>query len=149
MVDLDEKLQHWLPFNAEQRLLPLPEATPATTVEPPSEKVAWDSQALARVVGNNQNMQKRLLEKFLEKAQSQVADIASAHARSDMAGTASVAHTLKSAARTVGALLLGDACQAIETAARANDHTAVSALVPALAAHLSAAGARIQEHLAS
>jgi CheY-like chemotaxis protein len=148
MVDLDEKLQHWLPFNGEKALAPLPEQAPVAAASPANGQIAWDSQALTRVVGNNQNMQKRLLEMFLEKAQSQVADITSAHAQSDMAGTASVAHTLKSAARTVGALLLSDACQAIETAARANDHTAVTALVPTLAAHLRAAQARIQEHLA-
>jgi HPt (histidine-containing phosphotransfer) domain-containing protein len=62
-----------------------------------------------------------LLEKFLKNADKQVADILSASAVGDVNTLTGIAHTLKSAARSVGALALGELCQALETAGRLGD----------------------------
>jgi len=60
---------------------------------------------------------------------------------------ADVAHTLKSAARTVGALALGELCQQIETAGRAGDAKAGLALINGLADALALAAEPIRAAL--
>lgn len=94
-------------------------------------------------------MQRRLLEKFLANASDQIATITAASTTADLATLGTVAHTLKSAARTVGAMLLGDTCQRLESAARGGDFAAAAALAQTLPAQLALTTARIQEHLAS
>jgi HPt (histidine-containing phosphotransfer) domain-containing protein len=58
-----------------------------------------------------------------------------------------VAHTLKSASRSVGALRLGELCQQLETAARAEDANTCSALTGGLEAVFTVAVAEINGHL--
>lgn len=116
--------------------LPLPEATAAketaatgqggepVSQEPDiSEFPIWDATTLTRMVGDNPAMHRRLLGKFLVNAQEQVAAILSAAAAGDAATAGNVAHALKSAARTVGAMQLGELCQAMERTGKAGDGT--------------------------
>ncbi len=101
------------------------------------------------MVGDNPGMQQRLLAKFLLNAHRQVAQILAA-AQLPAAGVmAGVAHTLKSAARTVGALALGELCQQIETSGRAGDVSACLSQAQGLEAALSAAEQRILQHCPS
>jgi len=60
-----------------------------------------------------------------------------------------VAHTLKSAARTVGAMALGALCQQIEGAGRSSLQATVSAHVIELGRRLSAAEQQIRSALQS
>jgi signal transduction histidine kinase/HPt (histidine-containing phosphotransfer) domain-containing protein len=151
MQELDEKLQRWLPLDvpdsaARATTTPVPLADVPVPTTPPALAV-WDSLALNRVVGNNPAMHRRLLEKFLGKAPQQLDDMTAASTSADLAALGSTAHALKSAARTVGAMQLGEACQAIETTARSGDHAAAAVLVQTLPAHLASARASIEEHL--
>ena len=52
-------------------------------------------------------------------------------AAGDIAGAVAQAHKLKSSARTVGALALGDLCERIEAAGKAGDDEALGRLLPA------------------
>jgi len=121
-------LDKWLPLPAQ----PLALAT-------------WDNTSLNALVGPNPVLHARLLDKFVLNAQKQVTAIEAAAATNDCASLAGVAHTLKSAARAVGALALGELCESLEAAGRANDSTACQHLsqqlpeVFALAAQLIAA----------
>ena len=108
----------------------------------------WNPDTLTELVGDNPAMHKRLLDKFLINAEKQMAEITVAAATNDTATLAGVAHTLKSSARSVGALALGELCQRLETAARAGDAQACSALVAGLAATFVATVAEINGHLA-
>ena len=92
-------------------------------------------------------MHRRLLDKFLINAEKQMAEITVAAATNDTATLAGVAHTLKSSARSVGALALGELCQSLETAARAGDAQACRALVAGLDATFTPAVAEINGHL--
>jgi len=76
---------------------------------------------MGELVGDNAAMHRRLLEKFLRNAQVSVVDIAAAVSADDTATQANLAHALKSAARSVGALHLGELCQTLESAAQAGD----------------------------
>ena len=59
---------------------------------------------------------------------------------------AGLAHTLKSAARSVGALALGELCQAIETAGNADDAPAWSDCAQGLGVAFAAVEEAISRH---
>jgi PAS domain S-box-containing protein len=110
----------------------------------------WDATVLTRMVGDNPAMHRRLLEKFLLNATDQTARIVAAAAIEDAAtvgSVGSVVHAFKSAARTVGALQLGELCLALEAAGEAGDGPLCSTLIKALPAALALAAERINQHL--
>ena len=100
------------------------------------------------MVGDNPAMQRRLLEKFLLRANDQVTRTAAAAAIADTATVSEITHALKSAARTVGALQLGELCEALETAGKAKDTSLCSALTRELPTIFAGVAAAIQSHLA-
>ena len=114
----------------------------------PLEAPIWNPASLTELVGDNPAMHQRLLDKFLRTAQQQVTDILAACAVGDAAAAAAVAHPLKSAARTVGAMALGELCQALEAAGRAGDTAQCRQLATGLAQALHAAETKINGHLA-
>jgi HPt (histidine-containing phosphotransfer) domain-containing protein len=88
----------------------------------------WDPKALTELVGNNPALQQRLLDRFMRNAPDQVAQIEAACAADDVHAAAHIAHALKSAARSVGAMALGELCQQLETAGFAQDAPACQRL---------------------
>ncbi|PJC11882.1 MAG: hybrid sensor histidine kinase/response regulator, partial [Comamonadaceae bacterium CG_4_9_14_0_8_um_filter_60_18] len=65
----------------------------------------------------------------------------------DLASLDALAHALKSAARTVGALALGEHCQQLESAAQAGDAPQSQALAQELPELFAQAQALIEAHL--
>ena len=128
MQDLAAVLEKWLPLKD----ITLP---------------AWSPNTLIDLVCNNPALHQRLLEKFLVNATGQAAKITAAAAASDTTTLTGIAHTLKSAARSVGALALGELCQNLETAGHAAHAPESSALAAGLDAELEAASAEIRSHL--
>ncbi|MBK9440074.1 MAG: response regulator [Comamonadaceae bacterium] len=104
MAQLGAMLDKWLPLQVQPQTL-----------------ATWDASALNALVGPNPVLYARLLDKFVVNAQKQVIAIEVAAAAQDCAGLAGVAHALKSAARAVGALALGELCESLEAAGWAND----------------------------
>ena len=88
----------------------------------------WDASTLSRTVKNDLAVQKRLLNKFLVGACTQVDTIVQAIDAALWDRAADVSHKLKSAARTVGAVRLGAYCEAIEKAAQSADTTQCQSL---------------------
>jgi CheY-like chemotaxis protein/HPt (histidine-containing phosphotransfer) domain-containing protein len=107
----------------------------------------WNPATLTELMGNNPAMHQRLLKKFLLNAEKQVTDITAAAATGATTTLTGVAHTLKSAARSVGALALGELCQSLETAGGAGDAQQCSALAARLAGEFAAAAFDINAHL--
>jgi CheY-like chemotaxis protein len=139
--ELAPMIAKWLP-SADAPAEPLqPEVSAA-------EPLVWDSAKLPQLVGDNPVMHARLLEKFLLNAKDQVPAVLRAAAADECDIMADVTHTLKSAARTVGAMALGDLCQKMEAAGRAGDGQTGRALAGALEAAYAAAEKAIQAHLA-
>jgi CheY-like chemotaxis protein/HPt (histidine-containing phosphotransfer) domain-containing protein len=155
MNELRDKLDKWLPesglFTAAQAPATAAAPVPTEDVRPDPESAAtfpvWNSDTLTDLVGDNPAMHRRLLERFLANAETQVAEITAAAVAKDPATLAGVAHTLKSAARSVGALALGHLCQGLETAGRAGDVPNCEALAQPLPAAFAAASQGIQTHL--
>jgi HPt (histidine-containing phosphotransfer) domain-containing protein len=82
------------------------------------------------------------LGKFLKNSQEsveQMAALVNGHSGNIATALADAAHKLKSGARTVGALALGELCQQMEAAGRAGDSATASAL--ALPVKMALAGA--------
>lgn len=162
--ELGRMLNKWLPLTtgATELTVQHDEATSAVVVnmtsdEPVSsamtsgslmpsgaEHSIWDAGTLTRIVGDDPAMQRRLLEKFLGNAQQQLTAIDSAVAAGDVAAAGNVAHALKSAARTVGAMRLGELCQSLEKCGDVPDGQALAARLKA--AYLAAAE-DIKQHL--
>lgn len=72
----------------------------------------WDGGTLSRLIGDKPDLRRRLLEKFLVKGRMRIDEMLNVGEDRELAVHA--AHALKSAARTVGALRLGELCQAME-----------------------------------
>jgi HPt (histidine-containing phosphotransfer) domain-containing protein len=106
----------------------------------------WHPGTLTELVGDNPTMHKRLLDKFLLNAQEQVAAIVADASKVETQAAAGGAHTLKSAARSVGALRLGALCQAIETAGNSSDAPACRNLAEQLPEAFAAATLAINQN---
>jgi CheY-like chemotaxis protein len=153
LTELGPMLVKWMPhaitpwLNAEQ--LPASPDQPGLEAEGPGAVQddalpVWNPDTLTELVGDNPAMHRRLLEKFLLNAELQVTQITATAASSDTTTLAGVAHTLKSAARSVGALALGEVCQKLESAGNAADAAACSALALALSNEFPSLARRIR-----
>jgi two-component system sensor histidine kinase/response regulator len=107
----------------------------------------WDPATLVELIGDDPAMLRDLLEEFLRNAENQTADIAAAAVANDTTTITIVAHTLKSAARSVGALALGELCQSLETEGRTVALPDWEALVLPLGASFAGAAEKIRTHL--
>ena len=147
LKELALMLQKWLPIvdGDDQH----PPAVGEPTQQPAKQDLSiWNPNTLNDLVGNNPVVHKRLLAKFLVNASEQVPAIGAAIAASNFNEVAGLAHTLKSAARSVGALALGERCQILETACHTNDLQACTKHAQGLAAVFEMVQRTIQDHLA-
>jgi HPt (histidine-containing phosphotransfer) domain-containing protein len=84
----------------------------------------WDAQVLPKAMGNFPTIHRRLIARFLTSAPEQLSHLEMAVDQARYLDAAEEAHKLKSAARTVGALRLGELCDQLESAGRLEDsHT--------------------------
>jgi PAS domain S-box-containing protein len=109
----------------------------------------WDSTTLTKLVGNQPQLHERLLRKFILNAGEQVQALISAASSADLITVRDKAHTLKSAARSVGALCFGEQCQAMERFASASKLDDCNAVMPNLLSAFDEAKSAIEQHLAS
>jgi CheY-like chemotaxis protein len=127
----------------------MPPPTALTAMDSPPELAVWDATILPDLVGDNPPMHRRLLEKFLLNAQAQVAGISAAAQAGDGPTLSGLAHTLKSAARSVGALRLGELSEALEIAGQTGDAAHCTSLIQGLPQALAEVQACITTHLAT
>ncbi|MFZ2986592.1 ATP-binding protein [Ideonella sp.] len=142
---LGSALAHWL---AAEPVVdgPLPAAAPSG----PSSS-AWpvlDVNVLRSLIGDESDVIQEFLLAFRESAAALRVEWQAAAAQGDARTLAAVAHKLKSAARSVGALALGEACDRLESAASRAEPAAFEQHLPAMDLALLAALGRIDEELA-
>jgi PAS domain S-box-containing protein len=123
--DLADTIARWMPKRVE------------------SAPLEWDSSTLTALVGGDPAMHARLLGRYITTAREQMQALASAAAAVDAAGMAALAHKLKSSSRSVGAMLLGELCQQMETAGNAGEIEPCIALMAPLNAAFDAVSHRI------
>jgi CheY-like chemotaxis protein/HPt (histidine-containing phosphotransfer) domain-containing protein len=146
--EIGQMLAKWLPTPAHPRggNEPAHPSSASATVGS-SNLPVWDSHALTRYVGANPAMHQHLMRRFLYNAGQQVAVLTAAGLAGEMQTGAATAHALKSAARAVGALALGEWCQQIETAGSDQNAPQFRVLLDGLAAQWTAAQTQIQSQL--
>ncbi|MFT6914564.1 MAG: PAS domain S-box-containing protein [Motiliproteus sp.] len=116
LSDLRRVLDRWLPAEGgDVRATALPPGINNTDLPASAALPIWDRDTLPRIVGDNEATQQRLLHKFFDSAPEQIAAI-TVSATSDPAAAAAQAHKLKSSARAMGALALGEVCRQLESA---------------------------------
>ena len=144
MRELGDMLNKWLPPPDTEQThgKPLP-----LLVAPADNLAIWNPDTLNEMVGHNPAVHQRLLRKFLPNAERQCQQISAALQAGDLTALAMTAHTLKSGARSVGALALGALCQRLENAGNAQDLVACSPLEADLGGALAAAAQLIDAHL--
>ncbi|MEY3447145.1 MAG: hypothetical protein RIR45_1900 [Pseudomonadota bacterium] len=144
MGELGDMLHKWLPLALKPDASESPEPASGARENPMS---VWDPHTLTRLIGTNPALHERLLKKFVVTARQQRNQIETAFAAGDLLALKQVAHNLKSAARSVGALLLGELCQGLEDAGTAHDQATCGTLVQTMAGALDSAVAQINQRL--
>ncbi|MGZ3806290.1 MAG: response regulator, partial [Pseudobdellovibrionaceae bacterium] len=85
------------------------------------ELPVWEKDALKKLVGNNQATYDAYLKKFVKRIENQATNLLQSIEANDFASNKKIAHNLKSNARIIGAMKLGELCEAMEIAAYNED----------------------------
>lgn len=88
---------------------------------------AVDVSVLEGLVGSDRATLRRFLREYLDGARRYASELRAAHKRGESRRAAAVAHKLKSSSRSIGALALGELCDAIEAAVRRGEDAALEA----------------------
>ena len=117
LVDLKAMLEKWLPVaeNRGQESAPTP--------------VPVDVNVLKVLIGDNEATLREFLHDFLVSAAKITAELRAACAAGQATVAGAAAHKLKSSARSMGALALGELCEEMEQAGKAGDTKALAALL--------------------
>ena len=120
---------------------------PLSESEDPVHVPDWDPQTIVRLLGNNQARNQRLLAKFLVTADDTLVRMQEVLDAGDLIELTRLAHGLKSAARSVGAMALGEQCEALEMAGRSASPANLTALVAGAAQLFGVVKVKVQAHL--
>lgn len=120
---------------------------PLRESEDPVHVPDWDPQTIVRLLGNNQARNQRLLAKFLLTADDTLVRMQEVLDAGDLIELTRLAHGLKSAARSVGAMALGEQCEALEMAGRSASPANLTALVAGAAQLFGVVKVKVQAHL--
>jgi CheY-like chemotaxis protein/HPt (histidine-containing phosphotransfer) domain-containing protein len=117
LADLKAMLEKWLPV-AENRGQ---ESAPAS--------VPVDVNVLKALIGDDEATLREFLHDFRVSATKTAAELKAACQSGRAARAGALAHKLKSSARSMGALALGEVCEEMEQAGKAGDTEALAALL--------------------
>ncbi len=132
--ELAAMLERWLPHQESPRL--------AAAAAP------MDLSVLTTLLGDDPVLIHEVLRDFVASTESMAAELSAACGTGRAADAVAIAHKLKSSARTVGALRLGDLCAAIEAAGAAADGAQLSTLRPQFEAEMAALDGCLRSMLA-
>jgi CheY-like chemotaxis protein/HPt (histidine-containing phosphotransfer) domain-containing protein len=148
LVNLKAMLGKWMPVVTSD---PIADEPPPPSVPPPmgegskallppgeglgrgraaSAHVPVDVNVLKKLVGDDEEIIRDFLHDFRLSAARIAADLRTACASGKAAEAGALAHKLKSSARSVGALALGELCAEMEKSGKAGDTATLAALLP-------------------
>ncbi|MDP1652536.1 MAG: PAS domain S-box protein [Rhodocyclaceae bacterium] len=116
-----------------------PNNSPAPTL------ASLDVSVLAALVGDDPATLREFLRDFRASATTIAAELAAAGAAGDAARAGALAHKLKSAARAVGALALGEICAVMEAAGKAGQGAALAEPMLRFASEMAAVDAALAD----
>ncbi|MDO8893919.1 MAG: ATP-binding protein [Nitrosomonas sp.] len=99
---------------------------------------------LEELIGNDPEMIKEMLLDFRASSEKIATELHAAYRTGQFAAVGSFAHKLKSSARSVGALALGELCAEMEQAAKNNDSEALAVLLPSFDVQLMSVKAYLE-----
>lgn len=137
LADLKAALEKWLPAADAVTL----SDTAIASAAPDVGSIPLDVGVLKALVGDDPDVISELLQDFQRSAIQVALEIQSAYAAGQAAQASAAAHKLKSAARAVGALVLGELCAEIEQAGNAGQFEVITALMPRFEAQVASVGA--------
>ncbi|MDP1900772.1 MAG: PAS domain S-box protein [Rubrivivax sp.] len=132
LADLGALLEKWLPAQAAAQ------AGHAPAVAAPAGQGPVDVSVLAALVGDDKATIRRLLLNFRRSANEIALALGAASAAGNAAQVGALAHKLRSAAYSAGALALGDLCTALEAAGKAGEVGTIAALQARFATEVEA-----------
>jgi CheY-like chemotaxis protein/HPt (histidine-containing phosphotransfer) domain-containing protein len=136
---LQVALARWLPLRGIEAAV----EDAADSVVPQHASSAIDISVLERLVGNDVDTVRELLDAYLASAHRQATELRAADAVDDLRQIGEIAHRLKSSSRAVGAATLGDLCAELENACRTGAREAVTQGLDAFDAALRAIDAQL------
>jgi len=141
LTSLRKMLKQWLPCTT------MPDAPEETSVRRYPSSESFDVEVLKQLVGNDAAVIHQFLASFSISADKMAAELRNAweQGRVDKAGE--IAHKLKSSARSVGALALGELCAEMEQAGKAADADGLALLLPKFEQELSAVKQYIESNI--
>ena len=110
-----------------------------------ASSAAVDVSVLAALIGDDPATIREFLLDFRASATTIAAELSAACATGDTAQAGALAHKLKSSARSVGALALGQLCAEIEAAGKIGQSATLTGLWPRFAAEMTAVDAALDE----
>ena len=128
LADLKVKLELWLPAAqsaADSSYAAGKSSVPQADVAPP-----LDLNALKALIGDNETVISEVLQDFTAHSGSIVAELRAACGAGQSAAARAAAHKLKSSARAIGALALGELCADMERAGEAADISTLTEKLP-------------------
>ena len=114
LADLQALLDHWLPQPAVPIEAPTEEGIMRTDIPADTASRPVDIRVLQALVGSDPNIVVEFLHAFRATAARIAHDVERAYCDGSAAKTVAAVHKLKSAARSVGAMALGDLCADME-----------------------------------
>ncbi|MFZ1810051.1 MAG: ATP-binding protein [Candidatus Nitrotoga sp.] len=138
LADLKATLAKWLPAAAS-----LATAVPSVPLATAAEPV--DVSVLKGLVGNDSAIISEFLRDFRSSSVKIAAELRAAYQAGQTAAVSAAAHKLKSSARSVGALALGELCAEMEQAGKVGDTEALAVLLPRFEAEMAV----VDEYLGS
>jgi CheY-like chemotaxis protein/HPt (histidine-containing phosphotransfer) domain-containing protein len=142
LADLKAMLEKWLP-DADSALQPAAATLSDIAMMPATLSTASkpvDVSILAALVGDDPVVVRDFLQDFRGSASQITVELKNAYADRQSAQMSALAHRLKSSARSVGALELGELCAEIEQAGKAGQLEVLSLLLPRFEAEMAAVG---------
>ena len=138
LVELRAMLRKWLPEPAKRQ--PESPAPAAMTALPrtPAPTPALDVSVLKALVGDEPQVIKEFLQDFRVSAAEATTQMRAACLARQASLVETVAHTLKSSARSMGALALGELCAQLEAAGQAGRLDTITHLWPRFEAEMAA-----------
>ncbi|MHB9102267.1 MAG: PAS domain S-box protein, partial [Sulfuricella sp.] len=135
------------PINPLERHTPIPPPTPPLKggENAATASVPVDVSVLKALVGDDPAVIREFLHDFRVSAAKTAAELKAACDNGQAAQAGALAHKLKSSARSVGALALGELCAGIEQAGKAGQVEALTALLSRFEAEMAA----VDEYLGS
>ena len=134
LVDLKATLAKWLSTtdpSLDSTVTPVISPTPATATGP------MDVSVLEGLVGDDPAVISEFLRDFRSSAARIAVELRAAFQVGQTAAVSAAAHKLKSSARSVGALALGELCAEMEQAGKVGDTEALAVLLPRFEAEMA------------